>query len=97
MTRIRNLGWARDLTTCNSNSTESWVSLPAYSSCTSPRRPHLQVNVDPRSAVASEGLSLLAHPAASQLISFGGYNGKYHQDVHIFRPGGHSILAGILP
>ena len=45
------------------------------------------MNVDPRSAVASEGLSLLAHPAASQLISFGGYNGKYHQDVHIFRPG----------
>lgn len=48
------------------------------------------VNVDPRSAIASEGLSLLADPAAAQLVSFGGYNGKYHQEVHLFRPGGIS-------
>jgi hypothetical protein len=79
------------------NLADSSVSNPARYSCPSPCCAHLQVNVDPRSAVASEGLSLLAHPTASQLISFGGYNGKYHQDVHIFRPGGRSIIAGILP
>jgi len=35
----------------------------------------------------TQGLSLLAVPAAGVLVSFGGYNGKYHQDVHLFRPG----------
>lgn len=45
------------------------------------------VDVEPRSALASEGLSLLALPKAGVLVSFGGYNGKYHNSVHLFKPG----------
>jgi len=45
------------------------------------------VDVEPRSALASEGLSLLAVPSAGIVVSFGGYNGKYHNSVHIFKPG----------
>lgn len=42
---------------------------------------------EPRSAIASEGLSLLAAPAAGALVAFGGYNGRYHNTVQVFRPG----------
>ena len=45
------------------------------------------VDVEPRSALASEGLSLLAVPEAGILVSFGGYNGKYYNSVHLFKPG----------
>ena len=55
---------------------------------------------EPRSAIASEGLSLLAAPAAGALVAFGGYNGRYHNTVQVFRPGaargaaaGHVRLA----
>ncbi|KAK9821109.1 hypothetical protein WJX81_006949 [Elliptochloris bilobata] len=41
---------------------------------------------EPRSAIASEGLSLLAAPAAGALVAFGGYNGRYHNTVQVFRP-----------
>lgn len=44
---------------------------------------------EPRSAIASEGLSLLAvqWPTAGALVAFGGYNGRYHNTVQVFRPG----------
>lgn len=42
---------------------------------------------EPRSAIASEGLSLLAAPGAGVLVAFGGYNGRYHNTVQLFRPG----------
>ena len=42
---------------------------------------------EPRSAIASESLSLLAAPAAGALVAFGGYNGRYHNTVQVFRPG----------
>eukprot|EP01024_Parvocaulis_polyphysoides_P061081 TRINITY_DN672_c1_g5_i1.p1 TRINITY_DN672_c1_g5~~TRINITY_DN672_c1_g5_i1.p1 ORF type:complete len:575 (+),score=49.31 TRINITY_DN672_c1_g5_i1:16-1740(+) len=40
------------------------------------------------SSLASEGLSMLSHPASSSLISFGGYNGTYHNDVNVYKFGG---------
>lgn len=40
-----------------------------------------------RSAIASEGLSLVGVPGSAALLAFGGYNGKYHNSLHIFRPG----------
>lgn len=45
------------------------------------------VKLEPRSALVSEGLSLLALPKFGVLVSFGGYNGKYHNSVHLFKPG----------
>lgn len=43
-------------------------------------------NTPAEAAIASEGLSLLCVPMAGCLISFGGYNGKYHNAVHVYRP-----------
>ena len=37
--------------------------------------------------MASEGLSLLAVPSQGSLLAFGGYNGRYHSTVQLFRPG----------
>lgn len=45
---------------------------------------------EPRSAIASEGLSLTAVRGAGALVTFGGYNGRYHNSVHVFRPGARS-------
>lgn len=42
----------------------------------------------PESAIAAEGLSLITVPMAGCLVSFGGYNGKYHNAVHVYRPEG---------
>eukprot|EP00854_Cymbomonas_tetramitiformis_P004236 gene4236-5217_t len=38
-----------------------------------------------RTAVSSEGLSLVA--VGEYLISYGGYNGKYNNDTHVFKTG----------
>lgn len=43
-------------------------------------------NTPPESAIASEGLSLICVPISGCLLSFGGYNGKYHSAIHVFRP-----------
>ena len=43
--------------------------------------------VEPRASIASEGLSLTSLPEMGLLLAFGGYNGKYHSTVQIFRPG----------
>jgi hypothetical protein len=45
------------------------------------------------SAIASEGLSLLPVPMAGCMISFGGYNGRYHNAVHVYRPEGY-LMGG---
>lgn len=42
---------------------------------------------EPRSAIASEGLSLIAARGPGALVAYGGYNGRYHSSVHVFRPG----------
>ena len=47
----------------------------------------------PRDSVASEGLSLLAVPSQGCLLAFGGYNGRYHSTVQLFRPGEAHMLA----
>lgn len=47
---------------------------------------HVAKSLDKRSALVSEGLSLQAVPSQGALIAFGGYNGKYHNDVHVFKP-----------
>lgn len=49
-------------------------------------------NTPPASAIASEGLSLLSVPMAGCLVSFGGYNGKYHNAVHVYRPEGFVVV-----
>eukprot|EP01023_Acetabularia_acetabulum_P009657 TRINITY_DN1435_c0_g2_i1.p1 TRINITY_DN1435_c0_g2~~TRINITY_DN1435_c0_g2_i1.p1 ORF type:complete len:572 (-),score=90.39 TRINITY_DN1435_c0_g2_i1:428-2143(-) len=43
--------------------------------------------VESPSSLASEGLSLLSHQTSNSLISFGGYNGVYHNDVSVFKVG----------
>jgi acyl-CoA-binding protein/N-acetylneuraminic acid mutarotase len=43
-------------------------------------------NTPPESAIASEGLSLTCLQMAGCLMSFGGYNGKYHSAIHVYRP-----------
>ena len=40
-----------------------------------------------RSPIASEGLSLSPAERAGALVAFGGYNGKYHNGVQVYRPG----------
>lgn len=52
-----------------------------------------------RSAIASEGLSLTSVRSAGALVAFGGYNGKYHNTVHVYRPdlmieNGNAAAAG---
>lgn len=54
-------------------------------------------NTPVESAIASEGLSLLPVPMAGCMISFGGYNGRYHNAVHVYRPEGYLAAAGGLP
>lgn len=46
-------------------------------------------NTPVESAIASEGLSLQTVPMAGCMVSFGGYNGRYHNAVHVYRPGAH--------
>jgi hypothetical protein len=41
---------------------------------------------DGRSALASEGVSVVAAPAHGGLVAFGGYNGAHHNAVSVFRP-----------
>lgn len=47
------------------------------------------------SAIASEGLSLLTVPMAGCMVSFGGYNGRYHNAVHVYRPGVCCLLWSV--
>ena len=70
-------------------------SEPALPGCTSPSASgwvqalHWEevASSSPRDSVASEGLSLLAVPSQGCLLAFGGYNGRYHSNVQLFRPG----------
>lgn len=39
--------------------------------------------------------SLLSVPMAGCMVSFGGYNGKYHNSVHVYRPEGYVIVKGM--
>ena len=50
---------------------------------------------EPRSAIASEGLSLTAVRSAGALLAFGGYNGKYHNSAQVFRPGENAASCSI--
>ncbi len=49
-------------------------------------------NTPADAAIASEGLSLLTVPMAGCMVSFGGYNGKYHNAVHVYRPEGFVVV-----
>ena len=49
-------------------------------------------NTPAESAIAAEGLALLCVPMAGCLLSFGGYNGKYHNAVHVYRPDGYTVV-----
>ncbi|KAK9814161.1 hypothetical protein WJX72_001384 [[Myrmecia] bisecta] len=51
-----------------------------------PLRWQTVANAALRDPIASEGLSVLAVPAAACLLAFGGYNGKYHNTLQSFRP-----------
>ena len=50
-------------------------------------------NTPPESAIASEGLSLTCLPMAGCVLSYGGYNGKYHSAIHVFRPESYVLEA----
>lgn len=52
-------------------------------------------NTPVESAIASEGLSLLTVPMAGCMVSFGGYNGRYHNAVHVYRPGVCCLLWSV--
>lgn len=54
-------------------------------------------NTPPESAIASEGLSLLCVPMAGCLVSFGGYNGKYHSAIHVYRPEDYVVVKAQAP
>lgn len=54
-------------------------------------------NTPVESAIASEGLSLLPVPMAGCMISFGGYNGRYHNAVHVYRPEGWGVQHALAP
>ncbi|KAI7839120.1 hypothetical protein COHA_007124 [Chlorella ohadii] len=54
-------------------------------------------NTPVESAIASEGLSLQTVPMAGCMVSFGGYNGRYHNAVHVYRPEGYLAASGMLP
>ncbi|PRW20510.1 acyl- -binding domain-containing 4 [Chlorella sorokiniana] len=54
-------------------------------------------NTPVESAIASEGLSLQTVPMAGCMVSFGGYNGRYHNAVHVYRPEGYLAASGLLP
>lgn len=58
-----------------------------------PLRWHTHINAPARDPVASEGLSLIAVPSSGCLLAFGGYNGKYHNAVCIFRPSGEHFIV----
>jgi len=49
-------------------------------------------NTPADAAISSEGLSLLTVPMAGCMVSFGGYNGKYHNAVHVYRPEGFVVV-----
>jgi len=38
------------------------------------------------SPIASEGLSLQSAPGHGALVAFGGYTGKYHNEINVFKP-----------
>jgi len=59
---------------------------------TAPLQWTLVGNTPVESAIASEGLSLLSVPMAGCMVSFGGYNGRYHNAVHVYRPEGYVVL-----
>ena len=46
-----------------------------------------------RSPVASEGMCILPLPTQGALVAFGGYNGKYHNDVHVFKPSDVTVVG----
>ncbi|KDD71290.1 hypothetical protein H632_c5368p0, partial [Helicosporidium sp. ATCC 50920] len=46
------------------------------------------------SAIAAEGLSLQCVPMAGCLVAFGGYNGRYHNALHVYRPEGFVVVKG---
>lgn len=57
-----------------------------------PLRWTLVGNTPAESAIAAEGLSLLCIPMAGCMVSFGGYNGRYHNAVHVYRPEGFVVV-----
>lgn len=46
------------------------------------------------SSTSSEGLTLSSLPSLGLILAFGGYNGKYHSAVQIYRPGQLFRMAG---
>lgn len=56
--------------------TDPAVAAPTWATCTT---------TEPRTALAAEGLSVLAVPASKCLVAFGGYDGGYHNSTHVLR------------
>ena len=51
------------------------------------RRPCLTVDEQCFTTVVTESSALLMLAQVGALVSFGGYNGRYHRAVHLFKPG----------
>lgn len=50
----------------------------------------LAEQVDKSSPIACEGMGVVPVTTAALLLAFGGYNGKYHNSVHLYQPDGVS-------
>jgi acyl-CoA-binding protein len=58
-----------------------------------PLRWRVVAEAQPRSAMASEGIAMVALPATGALLAFGGYNGAYSDDLSLLVPNLHDLDA----
>ena len=58
-------------------------------------------NVGTHSPIACEGMGVVVAPTAALLLTFGGYNGKYHNTLHLYQPAAAvpeaDVAAGRVP
>lgn len=62
-----------------------------YLACSMPSHNVTQVMFLPCAACVITR-SLLPVPMAGCMVSFGGYNGRYHNSVHVYRPEGYVVV-----
>lgn len=58
-----------------------------------PLRWRVVAEAQPRSAMASEGIAMVALPATGALLAFGGYNGAYSDEISLLVPNLHDLDA----
>jgi hypothetical protein len=65
--------------------------LRSTAGCLAVLLPCLAVHPGPLPQLAGP-CSLVPVPMAGCMISFGGYNGRYHNSVHVYRPEGYVVV-----